>query len=298
MEILTIVLSGLLSILSGGGIVVDTLAQSRIGSQIISIEERAVRIDNRPSYQLATGKLHQVRIATRGITIEPNWRIAALEIATDPLALKKKLNLDSIDTLRSALVKPASGTIKLVVTQADINRALKSPQVLSQFQEILNRALSGRTGSAIGYQLSNLSLDLRPANRLEIRFKLSRPPFERAGGTSKVERRSKELDILLELAVEVEAGKILRAIAPQGTINGRPMSSRLLNGFATGISERLNLDVFSADGILVRILQLEINEDKLESIGFIFVETKSVQLSSSKIVFPRIRSIIHAGSQQ
>ena len=298
MEILTIVLSGLLSVLSGGGIVLDSQAQSRIGSQIISIEEQAVRIDNRPSYQIATGKLQQVRIATRGVRIEPGLRIAALEIATDPIALKQgELNLDSIDTLRSALAKPASGMVKLVVTQADINRALKSPQVLSQFQDAFNRALSGRTGSAIGYQLSDLSLELRPANRLEIRFKLSRPPFERAGETSTVKRRSKELDVLLKLAVEVEGGKIIRAIAPQGTINGRPMSSRLLNGFATGISERLNLDAFSADGILVRILQLEINEDKLESIGFIFVKTKSVQLSSTKIVFPRIRSIIHAGSQ-
>ena len=298
MEILTIVLFGLLSALSGGGVVLDTVAQNRIDSQIISIEEQAVRIDNRPSYQLAKGRLNQVRIATRGVRIEPSLRIAALEIATDPLALKQaELNLDSIETLRSALAKPASGMVKLVVTQADINQALKSPQVLSQFQEAFNRALSGRAGSAISYQLSDLSLELRPANRLEIRFKLSRPPFNRAGGTSTMGRRSEELDVVLELAVKVEAGKMLRAIAPQGTINGRPMSSRLLNGFATGISERLNLDAFSADGILVRILQLDIDEDKLESIGFIFVETKSVQLSSTKIVFPRIRSIIHAGSQ-
>ena len=298
MEILTIVLSSLLSVLSGGGIVVDTLVKSQIGARVIGIEEQAIRIDNRPSYRLAQGRIQQVKIATRGVEIEPGLRIAALEVVTDPLAFKQtKLNLDSIETFRSALAKPASGMVRLVITQADINRVLKSPQVLAQFQEALNRALSGRAGSAIGYQLSDLNVELRPANRLEIRFKLSRAPFDRAGGTSTIAKRSKELDVVLKLAVEVEAGKILRAIAPEGTINGRPMSSRLLNGFATGISERLNLDAFSADGILVRILQLEINEDKLESIGFIFVETKSVRLSLTKIVFPRIRSIIHAGSQ-
>ncbi|MEN9870181.1 MAG: hypothetical protein RLZZ171_1169, partial [Cyanobacteriota bacterium] len=46
------------------------------------------------------------------------------------------------------------------------------------------------------------------------------------------------------------------------------------NGFATGISDRLNLNTLSADGILARILQLEINEDNLQLISFVRLETK------------------------
>ena len=74
------------------------------------------------------------------------------------------------------------------------------------------------------------------------------------------------------------------------------MSSRLLNVFAVGIGDRLNLNVLEADGILARILQLEIDEDRLELVSFIRLETKST-LSSEKIkLFPRIGSLIHAGS--
>lgn len=299
MEILTLALTGLLSALSSGGLVLDALAQNRLASRIISIEEQAVRIDNRPSYSLAEGKLQQVRIAARGVRIEPGLRIAAIELATDPLALKEtKLNLDSIDTLRESLARPASGAIALVITQADLDRVLASPTVLARLQTTLNRLITSRVGSAANYQLSNLNLELRPANRLQVKFKLSRPlKSDRSDGTSTFNNRSRELDIVLELAIAVSEGKILRLLDPQGTVNGRPMSARLLEGFADGISDRLDLSSTSADGILIRILQLEINEDKLELVGFVFVEPKPAQLSSTKLVLPRIRSIIHAGSQ-
>lgn len=298
MEILTIVLSGLLSALSSGGLVLDSLAQNRL-YRIISVEEQAVRIDNRPSYRLAQGKLQQVRIAAKGVRIEPGLRIAAIELATDPLALKQqKLNFNSIDTLRESLARPASGAVKVTVTQADLDRVLASPPVLARLQATLNRLIAGKVGTSASYQLSNLNLELRPANRLQVKFTLSRPlRSDRWDGTSASNNRSRELDIVLELAISVSEGKIVRLLDPQGTVNGRPMSARLLNGFAEGISDRLDLSSLSADGILTRILQLEINEDKLELVGFVFVEPKPAQLSSTKLVLPRIRSIIHAGSQ-
>ena len=78
MEILTIVLSGLLSLVSSGGIFLDYVAANQIRSQIISLEEQAIRIDNSPNYQIARGKLQKVRIATRGLRIKPDLRIAFL----------------------------------------------------------------------------------------------------------------------------------------------------------------------------------------------------------------------------
>ena len=302
MEILAIVLSGLLSVVSGGGIVLDSLAKGGIRSQVISVEQQAVRIDNRPSYQLAQGKVGRVRIANRGVKIEPGLRIAVLDLASDPLTLKRdRLNLDSIDDLRESLAKPASGAIRLVLTQKDLNRTLQSPQVLARLQQTLNGSIARRAGSTnIRYELSDLSLELRPANRLEVRFKLSRPTrinYDTKTGTSNPNNRSRELDIALKLAIEVVNGKTFRILKPQGTVNGRPMSSRLLDGFARGIGDRLDLNFLEADGILTRILQLEIDEDKLELVSFILVETKPAQLSSTKIVLPHVRSIIHAGSQ-
>ena len=280
MEILAIALSGLLSLASSGGIILDSIAKRAIGSQIISVEQQAVRIDNAPNYQLVRGKIDRVRIANRGVVIEPGLRIAVLDIETDAIALKSQPNLSSIDELRKSLDKPASGAVKVVVTEADLNRALQSPEILARLETILNQSLVSRAGATnIPYQLSDLRVELHSANRGKLRFKLSRPrpsvniESNDISGTSTVKNRSRELDFALELTVEVEDGKTLRLIDPQGTVNNRPLSPRLLDGFAVGISNRLDLNSLESDGILARILQLEISQDRLELVGFIRVET-------------------------
>ncbi len=282
MEILTIVLASLLSVGSGGGIVVDRLVEGAIGGQIISVEEQAVRIDNRPNYRGVQGKIDRVRIANRGIVIEPGVRIATLDLETDPLAVKlDRLRTSSIEGLRESLNAPASGVAKLVFTEADLNQALESEQIRAQLQRTLNRLVSRRTGSSnASYQISDIALEMRPKNRLQISFKLDRarpqPNLNSnlSPGTSETENPSRELAISLELSLEVVQGQAIRLINPLGTVNDRPMSSRLLNGFAEGISDRLDLNSLEADGILARILQLEINEDNLELTGFFRLETK------------------------
>ncbi len=283
MEILTIVLSSLLSLGSSGGLILDKIAQGRLRSQVISVEQQAVRIDNQPNYQAVQGKLDRVRIANRGVKIKPGLRIDLVDVETDQIALKlAELDFNSIDGLRKSLEKPASGAVRLILTETDLNQALQSPEVVTQLQANLNRLIARKAGSTnISYQLSDLHLELRPANRLQVKFKLNRPrptanmEPNRTAGTYSINNRSRELDIALELAFQVINGTALRLIDPQGTVNNRPMSSRLLKGFAEGISDRLDLNSLSADGIITRILQLEIDEDKLELISFIRLETKT-----------------------
>ncbi|NJL53284.1 MAG: DUF2993 domain-containing protein [Hydrococcus sp. SU_1_0] len=286
MEILTIVLAGLLGIGSSGGIVLDKIAQGKLASQVISVEQQAVRIDNQPNYQVAQGQIARVRIASRGVRLKPGLRIASLDVETDSLAVRlSKLKFTNLESLRESLVTPASGVVKLVLTEQDLNQALQSPQIQEQLQKNLNRLIASQAGSnSISYQLSELQLKLRPKNRLQVSFKLSRPisrpraklnrDSSSSPGTSEEQKSSRELAISLELTLKVVDGKVLRLLEPQGIVNGRPMSSRLLTGFATGIGDRLNLKTLEADGILARILQLEINEDDLQLIGFARLETK------------------------
>jgi hypothetical protein len=288
MEILTIVLSGLLSLVSGGGIILDSVATSRLRSQIVSLDQQAIRVDNAPSYQIAQGKLQKVRVATRGLTIQPNLKIAVLELETDAVDINPaKFNLDSIDELRNSLEQPLQGAGKVILTETDLNQALQSPEILAQLQQALNRLIISRSGSTnIAYQLNALALELQPANRLEVKLNLSRPKtnYEEYSTLRKSSNsRSRELTIALKFKIQVLNGKTIQITEPQGTVNSRPMSSRLLNGFAEGISDRLNLTSLETNGIFARILQLEINEDELKLIGFARVETKTSQLSSKEI---------------
>ena len=282
MEILTIVLASLLSLGSGGGIVLDKIVEGKIRDRVISVEEQAVRIDNQPNYRAVGGKLARVRIASRGVRIEPGIRVAAIDLETDPVAVKlDRIKLSSIDRLRESLITPATGAARLVFTEADLNQALQSEKIQLQLQKTLNRLIARKAGSTnISYQISDIKLDLRAGNRLQVSFRLNRPrpsglsESNLDSGTSSPKNPSRELAIGLELTLQAIDGKMVRLKDPQGTVNGRPMSPRLLNGFATGISDRLNLDTLEADGILARILQLEISEDNLELTSFVRLETK------------------------
>ncbi len=283
-------LSGLLSLTSIGGTVLDSVAAHRISSQIISSQKQAIRIDNTPSYQIAQGKLTKVRIAARDIKVKPDLEIAVLELETDPLDVDlAKLNFNNIDELRESLEQPLQGAGKLILTEANLNQALESPEILAQLSKNLNRLIASRAGSTnIAYQLRDLQVALHPANRLGVKFKLKRPinnfeVDEAETAKSSLSSSDKQIAIALELKIRVFQGKTIRITEPKGTVNGRPMSSRLLNGFAEGISDRLNLDSLQADGILTRVLQLEIDEDKLKLVGFLKLETKGSQLSSKEI---------------
>lgn len=280
MEVLAIVLSGLLSIASSGGIIIDSVGANRIRSALIGIEKQAVRIDNSPSYQIAKGKVEKVRIAARGVKIEPNLRIEALELETDPIDLNiSQLDINSLSKFRESLDRPFTGAVRLVLTEANLNQALQSPEILAQIQKTLNRFIVRAGSSNIAYELQDLGLELLPTNRLGLKFKLSRPNTIESDSNSS----SRELFMALELGVEVNNGKEIRLVNPQGSVNGQPMSPRLLNGFAEGISDRLNLGSLEPDGITARILQLEVNEDRLNLASFLRVETKVDRLSSRKI---------------
>ena len=71
---------------------IEAIAKSQIetstsGDRLISVEQQAIRIDNTPNYQIVQGKIDQVRIAGRGVTINSYLRIDTLELETDAIAI-------------------------------------------------------------------------------------------------------------------------------------------------------------------------------------------------------------------
>ena len=282
MELIAIVLSGILGLFSNGGWVIEAIAKSQIaaytsGDQLISVEKQAVRIDNTPNYQIAQGKIDQVRIAGRGVNLNSYLRIDTLELETDGISLNpKNLNTKSLDDLRSSLLKPLQGVGKIIITETDLTTALQSPEVIQQIQKILNDFVARKAGNTtIAYELSNLQLELNPNNRIKIELELLRLRIN--------QKKAAKLAISLEFGIQSLAGKKIQLVQPVGKVNGRPMSSRLLKGFAQGIGDRLDLTKMESQGIFTRLLQLEITADQIELIAFARMETKSASMSSTEI---------------
>lgn len=289
MELIAIVLSGIFSLFSSGGFIVDTIANRLIfgeeadktlSDQRFSVEKQAVRIDNTPNYQIAQGKIDKVRIACRGVNLNSYLRIDTLELETDAIAINlQTLNTQSLQDIRSSLIQPLQGAGKIILTESDLTKALQSPQLQKELQQILNNLVARKAGnSTIAYEISSPKLQLNSKNRIKIDLELRR--------LGKNRQRASKLAISLEFGIKVLGGKQIQLVNPTGTVNSRPMSSRLLQGFAQGISDRLDLTTIETQGILIRLLQLEITDDEIELVAFARMETKSASITSTEIVKP------------
>ena len=280
MELITIIFSGMLSALSNGGWVIDQIAENALGSNVESVETLEVRVDNRPNYQLINGKLDKLRIATRGIQLQQDLRIDLLELETDPISLDlQALGDSSLEELQNSLQQPLQAAARIVITEADLTRALASETLVQKLQEILNNLVAKRAGNSTRtYEISAPQIDLLPDNRLKLELKLRR--------SRKNQQPDRELALSLELGIKVLAGQQIKLVNLQGTVNGRQMSARLLDGFAQGISDRLQLTSLENLGILARLLQLEITEDKIELVVFTKIENPSVTINSAELVTP------------
>jgi hypothetical protein len=263
MEFFTIFLSSLLSIASPAGIVLDQIVESKFREKFDQVEQLEVRIDNVPSYQIIQGKVNRVRLASRGVYLTPEFRLDTLELETDPL----DVNLETLQTqsrrngLEQALNQPLQGGFRLVVTEDDLNNLLRSPQIQQKLPELINQA-RGENDQPPSYELLNPEVDFLENGRLAIKVQ-----FKRLRGNNQ-----EPLNIALEMGFQCLNGKNISIVNLTGTINDRELSQRLLDGFAEGIGDRLNLSKLEEKGLITRLLQLNINHSALNLAGFARLE--------------------------
>ena len=276
MELLFIFLSGLFSIASPGGLIIDLLTRNLLNSEVKDTEQLATRIDNTPSYQLIQGKLDRVRIASRGVQISSLLKIDTLELETDSVDINlNSLETGSLEAIRKSLHKPLQGALRLIITEASLNQTLQSEEVQTQLQKALNRLISRKTGSStFRYQLLNPRLEFLEGNLIRLQFQLSR-----LGGKH---TRFRELDMNLECQIKVMEGKAIELVKLGGTVNNRPISNRLLQGFAKGVSNRLNFTDLEQNGIFVRLLQLDIDNNQIKLAAFIRMHQEKTTISIQK----------------
>ncbi len=166
MEIITVLLSSLLLLISPVGIVVDQVAENAIRDRLAGAESLDVRIDNGPSYQLLQGKVDKVRIAGRGISPIPGLRFEVAELETDPIDLAfRPLRRGEV-----VLDKPFQGAARIVLTEADVNAFLLSPFVARLLENLdlgdfAANPAQAREGAR--YRINNPAVDFLPSGEAD-----------------------------------------------------------------------------------------------------------------------------------
>ena len=275
MEVLTILLSSLIALVSPVNLVGDVILKKAIRSQVEGAEQIAVRIDNTPSYQALDGKVDRVRIATRGLQLSPDVRIEALELDVDRIdvnlgeLLQEETWIDTGETktirLRQLVREPLQVAARLILTEEDINRALQSSKINAKLSEWIDPLLESILDTpARNYEVYQSQIDLLDNERLVLQVKLQDLDAENV--------EDRELEVEVELGVQVVAGRRLRFIEPSVLINGAQVSSEVISEVEEVLDDPLVLRVLEVLGIIIRVLKLDLSNDGVELATFIRVD--------------------------
>lgn len=249
MEVVTVVLSSLLLLISPVGIVVDQVAENAIRSQLAGAESLDIRIDNGPSYQLLQGRVDKIRIAGRGISPVEGLRFEVAELETDPIDLA----FSSLRNGEVVLDEAFQGALHLVLTEADVNAFLLTPFVQERLANINIGSLNpAQARERDRYNVVNPTIDFLAGDRFKFSVELEDLAAE--GG----------LMIEAETGLNIEDGAQLTLVEPMLTINGQVADPRLVSLLLGNIGDRLNLQPLEQRGLTARVLNLETVQDTVD----------------------------------
>lgn len=257
MELFTILLSGLLGLIAPVGLVVDRTAENAIRAQFAKVEQLQVRVENTPSYQLLQGKVGRVRIAGRSLQLKKqDLSIAVLELETDAIelaSLKRRQRQNKV-------IQPLQAGVRVVFTQEDINKLLKSPLFISKLKQLnINSVAFLNNQKYSVYNLANPNVSILANNRLLIQVELQNE------GKGKIAVR-------VESGFGVIGGRSIQLINPVVALNGEEVPPQILQLIVNNINQRLDLRVLEDAGVQMRILKLSMNPNELEIAAFLRIE--------------------------
>ena len=249
MELITVVLSSLLLLISPVGFVVDQVAEDSIRSRLLGAESLQVRVDNGSPMQLLQGKVNRVRIAGRGILPTEGLRIEVAELETDPIDLE----FNSLRKGEVVLDEALQGALRLVLTEEDLNRYLASDAVAERLSRLQIGGLNpAQARERDRYQINNPSIQFLPNDRLKVSLELE--DLVQGGG----------LQIDAESGLSVSAGDRLILTEPMLSVNGAPAPGRLVETLLGSINERLSLQRLERSGVTARVINFSVQPDGLE----------------------------------
>lgn len=272
MEFLSILLASLIGGISPLGLILDQRIEARLRERITEVETLKVRVDNTPSYQLLQGKMQRLRLASRGIYLTPNLRLASFALETDPIALNlpqlQQGEFNSLSAVRQTLTAPLGVGIKASLNEQDFNRFFSSPEVKTRLEAIMGRVAeqlpSGRNQR---YELLSSDWAFSEDNRFVLNLQI------------RVARRQREewqdFNLRLESGIAVQQGKQLALVEPEFTVDGEPLPPRLVDAVSARISSRFDLEVLEEQKITARLLQLKIEEDEVKLAAFVQIASEA-----------------------
>lgn len=268
MELITILLSSLIGIVSPAGFILDRVAEDAIRDRLYDAEALHVRVDNAPSYQLLQGQVERVRIAGRGLFPVEGVRIDTFEVETDAIAIDPA----QLRAGEAALEQPLQGGVRLVLTQEDLNQALRSPEVVEQLRNISGGTLGAASQGLDRYEVVNSQIDFLDGDTEQFSQGGDRLRFQ---ATLRQQQTRQDLQIIVETGLSVTAGQQLQLTDLDIQVNDQASPDQFTQRLAEGLSRRLDLQRLETKGVFVRVLQFEMDSEQLAIAAFVRIDPDS-----------------------
>ncbi len=265
MELLTLVLTGILTLVSPVGVTFDNIAEGDIREALHDAEQLEVRLDNAPNYALLRGNIQRLRFAGRGLYVTPELRIDTVEIESDPIAVDiNRLNQEDATSIPRFLREPLQGAMRVVITEADLNRALRSQAAAEPLRELgigITRTNDPEAQSdPQRFQIVNPEVEFLANNRVRFQLEIA-------------DRRDNEsVQIVLETGLASVNGARIQAVNPTILINNEEAPTQLITLFSRILDRALDLRKYEERGLLARVLKFELDSDRLEIAAFIRID--------------------------
>ncbi len=289
MEFFTALLSTLLALGSPVGYALDQVAADNFSRRLYRVEQLQVRIDNAPNYQIIQGRVDRLRLASRGAWLTPEVRLETLEVETDPIDLDfsrlsnslansaasflatESTSLNSQTLVPPGLLRtPLQAGVRLVVTEADIQKALESPRVKSLIQDIAKRFL----GSEAETMQITPQVRLLESDRFQLQVELASPTQDNSTSANPVNNQAnnQSIKINLESGITVIDGSSFQLVDPVLQINGNPLPSSIVTAVSSSFLNSFNLQNLESRGIILRLLQLKITQGQVQTAAFVSIK--------------------------
>jgi hypothetical protein len=217
-------------------------AEIGLFSQLDEVENLDVNIKTNP-LKLVQGELESVAIAGEGLVMQKDLRMEEMEMEINSVAI----NPLSAAFGKIELTKPTAGKARVVLTEADINRAFNSEYVRAQIQN----------------QKININGQLKTVVPKQVDFHLP--------GEGKVALNASILVVENNETHQVAFTAVPRVNTHGTTVTlenvtygeGEEISPELTKALIAQTSEILNLSNFDLEGMSLRVQQLEVGIGKL-----------------------------------
>ncbi len=222
--------------------VISTAVEMGLSSQLDKVEDIHVNV-NTNLIDVVQGHVNSVSIAAQGMVVKKDIRVKEMEMLTNSIdinplsAIFGELKLD----------QPTDAIVRVVLTEKDINSALKSNYVRSQMQT-LDLNVNGRT---VSFKLREMEVRLADNGQIEI-----------SGNTWLKEKdESKLLGFRAAIYPATDSNPIL--LESFQCTPGQSISLDITCALMNKLQELVNLPYFEFDGTAFKVNKLEVKEGEI-----------------------------------